>query len=212
MKRIFLAILFLSILPMAQASTGTISLWGLEWNHDPLTVYIKAPSDKINDIKTTLNDWSSALESASGNVVDNSEIGGTPDNKFDFTYVDSARDADIVINVQRTASFTGVLGITNPLDINGDGYFDKIRINVKLGSMGATNEDFKQNVRHEEGHALGLGHATDETDLMSAQFSSTDQLYPSDLDINAVLFIYRNDGFGLPNTLPVDIPPHYPYP
>ena len=191
MKRIFLAILIFSILSITivQASTDTISLWGLEWNHDPLTVYIKAPSDKIYDIKTTLNDWSNYLESASGNVVDNSEIGGSiADNKFDFTFVNSARDADIVINVQRTASFTGVLGITNPLDNNGDGYFDKVRINVKLGSTGATNEDFKQNVRHEEGHALGLGHATNETDLMSAYFSSTDDLYPSVLDINAALY------------------------
>ncbi len=89
-------------------------------------------------------------------------------------------------------------------DSNGDGYFDRVKITVKAG-LGLDFADFRNVVRHEIGHALGLVHADDPTDLMyptyDASAISSDK-YPSALDINALLYIYGNDGFGPPNLPP----------
>ena len=61
-----LLLLSISSISVVRASPGTIELVGKEWNHDPLKVYIKAPSDLVPHILTALNDWSSQLESVSG--------------------------------------------------------------------------------------------------------------------------------------------------
>jgi predicted Zn-dependent protease len=197
-----------------KASGGTIELIGKEWNHDPLKVYIQASppfQTYVSDVLTALNDWSSALESGSGNTVDSSEIGvGSADGIFDFVIVDSQRDADIVIHI-RGGAYAGVLGITIFQDVDRDGYFDKVRITVKVGP-GATSEDFRNVVRHEIGHALGLGHNNDPSDLMYPTYdaSKTDvDVKPSALDLDALLLIYYLDGFGLPNRSPGEIPPSY---
>lgn len=206
-------ILLFSIPSMAvvRASPATIELISKEWAHDPLKVYIKAPSDLVPHVLTALNNWSSHLEAASGNIVDNSEMGGLSDGKFDFIAVSSSKEADIVINVGKGAA-AGVLGITLPQDNNGDGYFDKVKIIIKAG-RGFDYADFRNVVRHEIGHALGLGHADDPNDLMYPTYDTSGinyEIYPSELDINALLHIYGNDGFGLPNLPPNEIPSNYP--
>ena len=212
---IFLVITILSGLPVTQASPGTIELVGKLWDHDPIKVYIHA-SPKfqvyIEHVLIALNDWSSALEDASGNPVDGSEIGiADPDGVFDFQIVNSMREADIIIHIHGGA-YAGVLGITILQDNNRDGYFDKVRITVKIGP-GATLEDFRNVVRHEIGHALGLGHEiTDEPDLMDPTYDASTinyDIYPSDLDIAALLHIYYEDGFNLPNLPPEEIPETY---
>jgi len=210
------ALLLLSIpsLPAVRASPGTIELIGKEWNHDPLKVYIAAsPAFRkyVDHVKIALNDWSSALESASGKTVDNSEIGvSAADNIFDFVIVDSPRDADIVIHI-RGGAYAGVLGITIFLDVDGDGFFDKVVITVKVGP-GAGPEDFRNVVRHEIGHALGLGHSDDPSDLMYPTYDASTtniDVLPSSLDIGALLTIYGNDGFGGENLSPAQIPTSY---
>ncbi|MEM3905971.1 MAG: matrixin family metalloprotease [Nitrososphaerota archaeon] len=210
-----IAILFLlsaSTISVVKASPGTIELIGKEWNHDPLKVYIKAPSDLVPHVLTALNDWSSALEYASENTVDDSEISGDTDGIFDFTIVSSRKEADIIITVERGAA-AGVLGMTLVYDNNGDGYIDKVKIMVKAG-RGLDLADFRNVVRHEIGHALGLGHADDPNDLMYPTYDASaisEDIYPSStLDINALLYIYYSDGFGSSNLSPEDIPPTYP--
>ena len=210
-----LVAMILSGLPVVQALPGEIELIGKLWDHDPITVYIHA-SPKfqvyIEHVLKALNDWSSALEDTSGNTVDNSEIGvADPDGVFDFQIVDSRKDADIVIHIHGGA-YAGVLGMTILQDKDRDGYFDKVRISVKIGP-GAGLEDFRNVVRHEIGHALGLGHeTTDDSDLMDPTYDASaigEDIYPSDLDIAALLHIYYDDGFGLPNIPPEEIPETY---
>jgi len=209
-----LLLLSASTISIVKASPATIELIGKEWNHDPLKVYIKAPSDLVPHVLTALNDWSKALEGVSENPIDNSELGeGTPDGIFDFVVVSSSKGADIVITVEKGAA-AGVLGMTLVYDKNGDGYIDKVKIIVKAG-LGLDPADFRNVVRHEIGHALGLGHADDPNDLMYPTYDASAISYdisPSDLDINALLYIYYSDGFDLPNLSPGEIPSTYTYP
>lgn len=90
-------------------------------------------------------------------------------------------------------------------DRNGDGYLDKVRIVVKAG-RGFDLADFRNVVRHEVGHALGLGReTTDEPDLMDPTYDASavsDDIHPSDLDISALLYIYGSDSFGGVNLPP----------
>jgi predicted Zn-dependent protease len=105
---------------------------------------------------------------------------------FNFTIVDSRKDADIIIQIQKGA-YAGILGFTKLQDINGDVYIDKVIITVKVG-LGATGEGFRNVIRHEIGHALGPGHETsDEIDLMDPTYDASavnTDIYPSDIDIN----------------------------
>lgn len=90
-------------------------------------------------------------------------------------------------------------------DKNKDGYFDQVKITVKAG-LGFDPADFRNVVRHEIGHALGLGHeTTEETDLMDPTYDVSgigDDIYPSTLDIEALLSIYDDDGFDGENLPP----------
>ncbi|MEM4474777.1 MAG: matrixin family metalloprotease, partial [Candidatus Bathyarchaeia archaeon] len=184
-----------------KASPATIELIGKEWNHDPLKVYIKAPSDLAPHVLAALNDWSSALKTASRNTT-----------AFNFEVVSSGKVADISITVVKGAA-AGVLGMTLVYDNNGDGYIDKVKVTVKAG-LGLDFADFRNVIRHEIGHALGLGHADDPNDLMYPTYDTSaisKDISPSTLDINALLYIYSNDGFGLPNLPPREIPSSYSY-
>ncbi len=101
-----------AVVVSASLSGGIIEFVGKEWGHDLLKVYIKAPSDLVLQVMLVLNDWSSALEEVSGNSIDNSELGGNvPDGVFDFVFVGSSKEVDIVITVEKGAA-AGVLGMT----------------------------------------------------------------------------------------------------
>jgi len=196
-----LLLLSLSALSAVQASAsgGRILLNENAWDHDPLQVYIRAsPSLQayVGYVQTALGDWSSALQGISNNS-----------NAFGFTIVDEKNDADILIYVYSVEpEYQQFLGLTRWFDYDEDGIFDKASIEIGVSDISGDEIDFMNIARHEIGHALGLRHEiTSEFDLMDPTYSISGintPIYPSALDLKALLYIYYPDGFGLPNNFP----------
>ncbi|MFC2034019.1 matrixin family metalloprotease [Chloroflexota bacterium] len=210
MKRLLLVfalvVMMLTLVPVsiAGAQTGEIDYIGIEWDHDPLTVYVRTPSslqgsqDYIDGVETALNDWCVELQNATGS------------DDFQFNSAASSRAADITVSIHPGA-YKGVLGITLPRDKDRDGYFDSVKINLKVGSDVGL-EDFRNVMRHELGHALGLGHTQVPGDLMYPYYNPNVnyEVLPSALDIDALINLYMDDGFGGSNLDPASIPQIYP--
>lgn len=205
---VFLLALVPTVAVLADDATE-IGLIGLEWDHEPLNVNIVIKGSLTNDLENdyeemiigVLGSWTTALQDASLNY-----------DNYMFSF-DSESEADIRI-VIHPGRYSGVLGLTKPSDSNRDGYFDSVWIKMKVDSR-LGPEDCRNVLRHEMGHALGLGH-TDENaeDLMNPYYNpaTEDDVLPSVLDIEALLSIYYDDGFGGDNIDPDDIPTTFIFP
>lgn len=209
-KLLLSVLVLLAIAIPVYAVATSIGYIGASWNHDPVTVYVSmgkgVDTSFADEVQTALDDWSSALQTA------------TDSSNFNFvvlTTTPSKRNpADITINLKRNTG--AVLGSTS-LSSSGENLaYTKITMATQ-NAMGKTLDkaDFRNILRHELGHALGLGHANDngagEKDLMYPYYDYITVGYdvlPSTLDINALVNIYGNDGFSGTNNYP--IPSSYP--
>jgi hypothetical protein len=192
-------------LPTAKAAATSIELLGAAWDHNP-TVYIKlmkGVDPKYKDVVIdALNTWISKLNEKAGNQ----------DQVFSYTLKDSLakrETADITITLKKNTGTT--LGSTSIW--SSDGVIKKVGITIATqNALGLPLDegDVFTIAAHEIGHALGLGHANDDgndpIDLMAPTFdfagSNNVKVSPSDLDLNAVLYIYGLDGFGGVNPNP----------
>jgi hypothetical protein len=206
-------ILFLAVLALtatAYAVATNIAYIGAEWNHDPVTVYITLDKgvdpSYATEAQTALNDWTQALQ----DKTDNSAA-------FNFQVLTSPQSrhnpADITIRIKKNTG--AILGSTSISASGTTLTAAKITVSSK-NAMGQPLDkaDFRNILRHELGHALGLGHANDDgtgtTDLMYPYYDyltvGTD-INPSNLDTSALVHIYGTDGFGGTNNA---IPASYP--
>ncbi|MEM4312133.1 MAG: matrixin family metalloprotease [Nitrososphaerales archaeon] len=197
--------------PLAYSLATEISLLGSAWDHDNITVYIQLQkgidSSYEGEVKSAFNDWSNALKTKATNP-----------NAFNFNFLNKPeskkRPADIYVEVRKNTGT--ILGSATISSSNG-----KIKeVKIVLAAYNALGlplgrEDFRTIARHEIGHGLGLGHSNDDgkepLDLMAPTYDFVGvnkDIYPSDLNLNALIFIYGTDGFGGINLS--QIPSKYP--
>jgi hypothetical protein len=192
---VFLAVLIiLSFIPISflYADATSISYIGAYWDEKP-TVYISlqkgVDQSYLNAGILALDDWNGIFGTDSFEILTN-----TPTKK---------NPADITITIKRNTG--AVLGSTKIS--TSAGILTKITITVaSQNAMGKPlgPEDFRNILRHEFGHALGLGHANDDgtgdIDLMYPYYDYMEvglgDVTPSPFDIEALQYLYGNDGFG----------------
>ncbi|MFQ5761406.1 MAG: matrixin family metalloprotease [Candidatus Bathyarchaeia archaeon] len=198
--------------PVAQAQTGSITVLGVAWDHPELTVSINTrggDSSYIPYVQAALDDWQTRI-----NALE--DVGSTGYASFAFVSV-SSKKADIIVTLKKN---TGV--ILGSASIDADGDVIK-KVSIKLATENAMGQpldifDVQNIAAHEVGHALGLGHADVEDDLMhsSYDFVETGSVnLPSTLDLEAINYIYGNDGFDVWTNPPPDgstYPPGTPPP
>jgi hypothetical protein len=199
------ALLLALIIPtQAYAVATSQSLLRVAWNHDPVTVYISlqkgVDSAYYNDVVTAFTDWSNALNSDDRSGFDFDILNAKPTKR---------NPADITVSVRKNTGM--VLGSTSVKARNGIISSASISLAAyKAVGISMDRSDFRTIARHEIGHALGLGHSNDDgtgdLDLMAPTFDFTgvnEDIYPSTLNIGALVYIYENNGFRTPNISPI---------
>jgi hypothetical protein len=144
------------------------TLWdGKHWDMDefPLTVYVEEASSKYYnpDYKDYVNYAFKVWQKA--------------DNRIQYTFTNNSRDADIefifVENLGKKYE-ENYLGLTE-YDVNRENEIEQSKIQIsllKFGSETVSAGEIKATIIHELGHAFGLGHSENETDIMYPYISS----------------------------------------
>ena len=177
---------------------STLDLLGAGWNKSTVTVMIQdeeyVSQDAIEDIEEALADWNDALL----------EIEDAPV----LTLVSEAEWADIVIFIENEGG--EILGQTRTRSIGRRGCVlrsTSIRLNGEVFGQEFSGAGIRNVARHEFGHALGLGHSDDPSDLMYPTFECQDvfgdyDIVISDYDLEGLDAIYPlHKRFPLPDVL-----------
>lgn len=193
-KMIRISVIALSI-ALATAVAGqtalasTLNLLEVGWskpNGNQVTVLIKAAKgvspQAVADVRTAVNDWNTAVNG----------IAGAPQ----MLIVTGVKTANIVIHMKIGGG--AVLGQALPKTISP---FScqlssvSIQLSGKAFGQNFSSAGTRNVARHELGHALGLGHGDDPSDLMYATAESSeifgdDDVMPSQCDKKGIDAVY----------------------
>jgi predicted Zn-dependent protease len=177
---------------------STLDLLGTGWNQSTVTVMIQdedyISDDVIEDIAEALDDWNDALLEVEGGPV--------------LILVSGEKRADIVIVIDNEGG--EILGQTRTRSIGRRGSVlmsTVIRLNGEVFGKEFSGAGIRNVARHEFGHALGLGHSDDPSDLMFPVFECQDvfddyDVMISDYDLDGLDAIYPlHKRFPLPEVL-----------
>lgn len=104
-------------------------------------------------------------------------------------FIDSIQEADIIVSLIETKNMDGYSGWTESTTKDGEILQSHITV---FNAHEISEQDLSTIIRHEFGHALGLGHSTDPADLMYPTIT-TMVPYISECDYAALVSTYKLD-------------------
>ena len=124
-------------------------------------------------------------------------VAGEADTKYqiptDFNIITSNQEeGDIIITLSNLKDSDGYTGYTKSV-VDGNEILKSFITIYDFSNL--TDEQLSTIVRHEFGHALGLGHSTAPEDLMAPTIDMAVP-YISECDIDAIIFLYDAEASG----------------
>jgi hypothetical protein len=151
------------------------------WDHPTITYAVTLQDAAIDDalatVASAVESWNTALAAAPDEGLHHFSLAPAPTGE--------KPDIDVLVSAKRRGDWDG----STTLAVAPDGRIEHVMLKVSDPGFGASPNpsSARTTVAHELGHALGLGHASTDDDLM---YASAEGLFaPSECDIRAVAIV-----------------------